>query len=144
MRTIEFKLQFLKKKRARICFRCASFLFCKHMVMARCPICSAKIEKSLRYPNYVCFDCCKRACDENGRPLKFHNIDLSGGFLAFYVDTNEKYESHICYIDGVKCYADEAHFGGIVIEVDKRTFRKWLIQKIGRGFEKIDKHFQEK
>jgi len=57
--------------------------------------------------------------DEHDRPLKFYNESISGGFLGFYSDTNEKYDSHVCYIDGVKCRADEAYFGGIVIEVDK-------------------------
>ena len=114
------------------------------MAKTKCPICSVIIEKSRRYPNCVCNNCRYRACDENGRLLKFRNQDLSGGFLANYIDTNEKYDSHICFIDNVKCYADEAHFGGIVVEVDKRTVRKWLIQKIGRCFEEIDKHFQAK
>lgn len=109
-----------------------------------CPICAVEIEKSRRYPNCVCFDCSKRARDENGRLLKFHNIDLSGGFVGFYVDTNEKYESRVCYIDDVKCYADEARFGGIVIEIDKWTLRKWLINKIGRIFERSDGSFQTK
>jgi hypothetical protein len=114
------------------------------MTKIKCPICSIEIEKSRRYPNCVCKGCSYRACDENGRLLKFFNIDLSGGFLSRYVDTNEKYESHLCYIKGVKCYADEAHFGGIVVEVHKQTFRKWLIQKIGRCFEEINKYFQNK
>ncbi len=109
----------------------------------KCPICLRKIEKSFRYPNYVCSDCCKRASDEKERLLNFYNIDLSGGFWGRYVDTKETYESHYCYIDGVKCYANEAHFGGIVIEIDKWTFRKWLIKNIGKGFEIIDGCFQK-
>lgn len=109
----------------------------------KCPICFRKVKKSFRYPNYVCSDCCQRASDENGRLLNFFNVDLSGGFWGRYVDTKEIYESHVCYIDGVKCYADEAHFGGIVIEIDKWTFRKWSIQVIGTSFEKIDEYFQQ-
>ena len=57
------------------------------------------------------------AYDENHRQLKFYNQSFSGGFLAFYADTDEKYDSHLCYIDGVKCYADEHHFGGIGLEI---------------------------
>lgn len=109
----------------------------------KCPICARKIEKSFRYPNYVCSDCCQRASDKEGRLLKFYNVDLSGGFCGCYSDSKEIYEDHNCYIDGIKCYADEVNFGGIVIEVDKWTLRKWLIQKIGRIFEKIDNFFQE-
>ncbi len=109
----------------------------------KCPICFRKIKKSFRYPNYICSDCSLRTSDENGRLLSFYNVNLSGGFWGHYVDTKEIYEGHTCYIDDVKCYADEAHFGGIVIEVDKKTVRRWLVMKRGRCFEKIDKYFQE-
>ena len=70
-----------------------------------------------RYPNYVCDDCAKRTCDEENRPLKFYNQSMSGGFVAQYQDTGEERHSHVCFIDGVKCWADEARFGGIVIQV---------------------------
>lgn len=109
----------------------------------KCPICFTIIKKSFRYPHYVCSDCSQRASDKNGRLLNFYNVDLSGGFWGRYLDTKEIYESHICYIDGVKCYADEAHFGGIVVEIDKTTFRKQLIQKIGEFFERVDEYFQK-
>jgi len=36
-------------------------------------------------------------------------------------DSKEEYKSHDCYIDGIKCRADEARFGGIVIEVVQAT-----------------------
>jgi hypothetical protein len=39
--------------------------------------------------------------------------------MARYADTGEAYASHVCYIDGVACYADEARFGGIVIQTVK-------------------------
>jgi len=57
-----------------------------------------------------------KATDENGRALSFGNVSFSGGFAAFYADTNEERQSHICYIDGIRCWADEAHMGGIVIQ----------------------------
>ncbi|MBK7392270.1 MAG: hypothetical protein IPI64_03080 [Chloracidobacterium sp.] len=81
-----------------------------------CPICDAKIPKSERYPRYVCDNCYLRATDEAGRSLSFSNVSLSGGFTAIYSDTHEERNSHECYIDGVRCRADEARFGGIVIE----------------------------
>jgi hypothetical protein len=71
----------------------------------------------VRYKNYVCFDCCARAVDENDRPLGFGNESFSGGFVAWYKDTNGRRDSHLCYIDGIKCRADEAHMGGIIIKV---------------------------
>jgi hypothetical protein len=73
------------------------------------------VEPSVRYTNYVCFACCRKAVDETGRDLGFGNESFSGGFVAWYKDTNETRDSHVCYIDGIKCWADEAHMGGIVI-----------------------------
>ena len=81
-----------------------------------CPICLVEVQPSSRYPRYVCADCDGRATDENGRPLTFANESFSGGFIAKYSETGEVRESHYCFIDGVKCWADEARFGGIVIQ----------------------------
>jgi hypothetical protein len=53
----------------------------------------------------------------DGRPLIFYNQDLSGGFDVRYADTQEPYSSHQCFIEGIKCFADEAHLGGIVVQV---------------------------
>jgi hypothetical protein len=87
-----------------------------------CPICEAGVEPNVRYRNYICFDCCANAVDENGRKLGFGNESFSGGFVAWYKDTNETRDSHICYIDGVECWADEAHMGGIVIRIGDSNF----------------------
>ena len=84
--------------------------------MQHCPICDGEVAESSRYPRYLCSTCAERARSADGRPLAFSNADLSGGFIATFVDTGEEYESHECFVDGVKCHADEAHFGGIVIE----------------------------
>jgi hypothetical protein len=46
----------------------------------------------------------------------FSNVGLSGGFAAQYADTGAVYLSHECFIRGIPCRADEAHFGGIVIQ----------------------------
>ncbi|TEW51235.1 hypothetical protein [Psychromonas algicola] len=86
-----------------------------------CPICNNETEYNQRHPNYVCRSCNKNPVDENGRGLLFSNIDLSGGFEAKYADTKEVSENHIayghiCYIQGVECWATEYRFGGIVIE----------------------------
>jgi hypothetical protein len=58
-----------------------------------------------------------RASSRSGRVLAFSNAGLSGGFVARYADTGESYDSHECFIDGVRCHADEARFGGIVIQL---------------------------
>ena len=82
-----------------------------------CPICSKPVEPSPRYPRYVCDTCGIKACSADGRALNFYNESFSGGYLAEYADTGEPYLSHDCYIDGIKCFADEAHMGGIVIQI---------------------------
>jgi hypothetical protein len=81
-----------------------------------CPICYKSIQAFERYPRYLCIDCASRAKSKDGRLLKFSNIDMTGGFIAEYTDTGESYPSHECYVDGIYCYADEGHFGGIVIQ----------------------------
>ena len=84
----------------------------------RCPICGNVGEVSRRYPNYICVECAHRAVDENGWRLKFSNVAVSGGFEARYADNNEIRDSHICYVEGIRCIADEAHMGGIVVSID--------------------------
>jgi len=61
-------------------------------------------------------ECAKRATAPDGRRLEFFNVGLSGGYGARYADNHERYQSHDCLIDGLPCRADEARFGGIVIE----------------------------
>ena len=80
----------------------------------RCPICRSSVTLNERYPNHVCGWCETRAVDDRGRTLQFANIDFSGGFAAFIESTGKPYDSHVCFIDGVACWADEARFGGIV------------------------------
>jgi hypothetical protein len=82
-----------------------------------CPICERPMPINVRYPKAVCSECIKRAVDESNRPLNFYNQSTTGGFMAVYVDTGEERTSHICFIDGIKCRADEAHLGGIVVSV---------------------------
>lgn len=48
--------------------------------------------------------------------LVFYNTDLSGGHAATYADTGETYDSHECFVHGIRCLAEEHHFGGIVIQ----------------------------
>lgn len=81
----------------------------------KCPICGAAVPFSEHYPNYVCDECFAKATDESGRSLSFSNVSLSGGFAALYRDTREERDSHVCFINGIECRAEEGHFGGIVI-----------------------------
>ena len=82
-----------------------------------CPICGATgLRYSPRYPDYVCRDCVTRAVSAEGRLLSFSNVSLSGGFLARHRDDGTTHDSHVCFIDGHRCWADEARFGGIVVQ----------------------------
>jgi hypothetical protein len=73
------------------------------------------VPSDARYPTAVCAACVERAVDEHGRALRFYNQSLSGGFQAVCADTGEERASHECWIDGIRCWADEAHLGGIVV-----------------------------
>lgn len=80
-----------------------------------CPICNKPRKMDLRYPNAVCPACAEQVTDEQGRQLVLYNERVSGGFRAIVQGTNELRASHLCYIQGVECWADEAYMGGIVI-----------------------------
>lgn len=84
---------------------------------AACPVCAAVISPNPRYPRAVCAACALRACDAEGRMLDFFNAGFGGGYLAVFREGGEPYDSHDCYIDGLPCRADEARFGGIVVQV---------------------------
>jgi hypothetical protein len=81
-----------------------------------CPICRIELTFNARYPNYICSECSEKATDITGRKLAFANKSIGGGFEAIYLDNNEVYDNHICYVNGIECYANEARFGGIVVE----------------------------
>jgi hypothetical protein len=83
------------------------------------PECARGVYPNPRYHNSVCSDCQHESppVDDQGNPIDFFNVDASGGFVSITSINGEKMrgENHICYIKGVKCRADEARFGGIVI-----------------------------
>lgn len=81
-----------------------------------CPICGKSLPESGRYPNYICEECVAKAVDEAGRPLAFSNASPTGGFQATYRKTGEEAPGQICFIEGTKCWADEARMGGIVVQ----------------------------
>jgi len=85
-----------------------------------CPICGGSVRTQPRYPTAVCPACVERAVDERGRSIRFYNRSMSGGFQAVYAsagdaDTGEERASHGRWIDGVRCWAGEAHLDGIVV-----------------------------
>ena len=82
-----------------------------------CPICDKNMMYVERYPNMICHECVEIAVNENGESIKFYNIDHTGGFMSVVNDV--KGEEHECYINNIKCHADEARFGGIVVELSE-------------------------
>lgn len=82
----------------------------------RCPVCKDKVTKNPRYPRYLCRICASQAADESGRPLEFSNTHITGGFEARYAQTQKIRRSHVCFVKGIRCRADEARYGGIVIQ----------------------------
>jgi hypothetical protein len=46
----------------------------------------------------------------------FVNRDITGGIVGYYRDNGEPYHAIDCTVDGVRCLADEARFGGIVVQ----------------------------
>lgn len=81
-----------------------------------CPICRAPLRKVERYPRYVCQSCERAATSRDGRSVSFNNTGLFGGFAAKYTETGAIYDSDRCWIDGIECVAQEARFGGIVVQ----------------------------
>lgn len=89
-----------------------------------CPRCHKRVMYNPRYPKQICVECYElEIVDEKGFHLSFSNEGISGGFVVTYYQNNEIIkETHdegrkICYIEGKKYIADEARFGGIVIQM---------------------------
>lgn len=91
--------------------------------MQQCPICGDQVRPEPRYPRYVCAACVERAVSLNGRPVEFFESAGLGDYAARYARTGEDYGEHDCLIDGVRCRADVARFGGIVVEAYPDTDR---------------------
>lgn len=88
--------------------------------LVACPICGREQPGLPRYPDYLCRDCVARASTEDGRRLVLVNTSAAGGFAARYADSGELCEevtvTHVVYVDGGRCWADESRVGGIVVQ----------------------------
>jgi hypothetical protein len=79
-----------------------------------CPICQRWVTSSMRYPKYVCYWCTLHITDENGKTISISNAELLGyGVMVNGVEVESGYP---VVVQGVRCTASEAYFGGIVIE----------------------------
>ena len=89
-------------------------------ITKNCPICLQNLKFNMsRYPNYICEQCCaKEIRDSNGYLVTFENESLTGGFISLHNinGTIVQKKENICWIDNIKCYANEMRFGGIIIE----------------------------
>lgn len=86
----------------------------------KCPICENNMNYFARYPKAVCGDCVELTTDKTGNKVKFYNSDMLGsGFYSVHDIENKKIkkEDHECYINNIKCYAEEGRFGGIIIQL---------------------------
>tara|TARA_Y100001973_G_C5086330_1_gene275060 strand:+ start:334 stop:639 length:306 start_codon:yes stop_codon:yes gene_type:complete len=91
-----------------------------------CPVCNYIHDAPVRYPDIVCNKCLRNfiITDINGNIIEFNNETDNGFGLikkTFYNNdrciytTCKSKEDVICFINGTKCYAEEARFGGKVI-----------------------------
>lgn len=97
------------------------------MEQTYCPVCKFKKTSLKRYPSSICNECIVKygTKTKDGKKINFSNESIFGGFISQiegekpYTQTTpqpiEKY--HICYVNNQKCYANEARFGGIVIQL---------------------------
>ena len=87
-----------------------------------CPICKNNLDYyTPRYPNMICGNCSETndVKDIDGNSVSYENESVMGGFISLHNINGKiiKRQDHNCWIGGIKCYADESRFGGIVIQV---------------------------
>ena len=85
-----------------------------------CPVCNEVASVTPRYPSCVCRDCINKygTLDINNNLIIFQNESISGGIRAFRIINGKQEEvySYECYVNKIKCIAQEHRFGGIVIQ----------------------------
>lgn len=88
-----------------------------------CPICGSQKRYDPRYPKAICGACSsKQAYSVNGEALELYN-HASGKLRVMFKDAEgnpirediTKFECE-CLVGNVLCIAEEARFGGIVIQ----------------------------
>lgn len=85
-----------------------------------CSNCKETVAYNARYPKYICEACVAKLTDNNGRQIVYYNTELMGhGCQGYYKNTIpiEKFNSNLGYIDSNVFYAQEAYFGGIVVQL---------------------------
>lgn len=91
------------------------------MAAVTCPICAGPKTYSERYPFSLChvhYDECR---DVQGRKVTFSNEGWYGGLVSQHFEEGKSEpvlsdkDGH-CIVRGIPCFAEEARFGGIVIQ----------------------------
>ena len=82
-----------------------------------CPICDKNMLYFERYPKMICHECVELATTKNGESIKFYNENNTRGFVS--IVNGVKGKEHECFINNKKCRANEARFGGIVVELSE-------------------------
>jgi hypothetical protein len=88
-----------------------------------CPICQTLMSYSERYPKALCNAHYDECIDIEGRKVTYSNEGFHGGFVSeHFVNDNlvETAKDGCCAVRGVICFAQEARFGGIVIQVSSK------------------------
>jgi hypothetical protein len=89
-----------------------------------CANCYKEVYYQGRYPKYICRDCAsKEILDKDGNLLNFSNLGFTGGFKIIrknrdgqIIEQDDTQQFCNCIIDGKEFFAQEARFGGIVIQ----------------------------
>ncbi|CPU66723.1 Uncharacterised protein [Mycobacteroides abscessus] len=84
-----------------------------------CPLCGTLLRENPRYPRHVCGWCAQDVTDEAGRPVILANASLTGGYTAQRPDGSPASSEVLAgrvWIDGVALRAQEARFGGVVVQ----------------------------
>ena len=91
----------------------------------QCPSCGKPCTQTIRYPQALCGGCAQSATDLRGRPVRFSNVSLSGGFIAHHRDDDsvcaQVTDDGRVLIAGIECAAGEARFGGTVVQPRRPT-----------------------
>ena len=79
------------------------------------PSCNRAKQFSLRYSQSICHT--HHLKTQDGKTIKYFNIDVTGGLCSIIDNKKTNNPSPICYVDDIyKCEAQEARFGGIVVQ----------------------------
>lgn len=84
-----------------------------------CPLCGTRVRPDERYPDHLCAWCSAEVTDERGRAVRLYNTSFGGGYTGQYDDGSTASRAVLdgrVWIDGVEYRAQEARFGGIVVQ----------------------------